>query len=596
MYHALYRKYRPMDFNAVVGQESIVKTLQNSIKNSKFSHAYLFYGPRGTGKTTISKIFARNVNCLNSKDGLACGKCSACQVSFSKECVDIIEIDAASNNGVDEIRNLKNKISLVPSELKFKVYIIDEVHMLSIGAFNALLKTLEEPPDHAIFILATTDYQKVPATIVSRCQCFSFKRIENSTIIKKLKEVCKNEEIEIDDDVLKKIALLSDGGLRDALGSLDKLVSYSDEKITLEIFNELNGIVSDDEIITFLGFIFNGNIADVLKKLNDFNTKGKNLIQIILQCMEILRNLIVDYYISKKEPAFSIDKAQIFITLLNEKMFDIKRSSNTKIYIEIFILKFINDHILVNDKLKNNSNITKYTKENNLNNVDKSNDQFNINLNNVDKSNDQFNINLNNVENFSKFSKNIIQNHEIKKDNDLGSDSKVNNSLFSVNKAYGLKHIKNIDEIMKIRVNNTFVSANKNLLKDELKKFESLRDYTFDQEYGYIVCYILDGNLRLVGDDSIVISYEYESNVNQNLNIIDKISEIYNMLTKSNKKIAIISDDYWDKVKNEYIDNKKNNIKYNFVEEPEVVFEEIKNDDIISNSAIDLFGDIVEVD
>ena len=161
MYHALYRKYRPMDFDSVVGQDAIIKTLKNSIKNNIFSHAYMFFGPRGTGKTTVSKIFARNINCLSPIDGMACKKCDSCEISFSDNCVDIIEIDAASNNGVDEIRELKNNINLVPSQLKYKVYIIDEVHMLSIGAFNALLKTLEEPPSHVIFILATTDPQKV---------------------------------------------------------------------------------------------------------------------------------------------------------------------------------------------------------------------------------------------------------------------------------------------------------------------------------------------------------------------------------------------------------------------------------------------------
>ena len=568
MYHALYRKYRPTDFDSVVGQEAIVQTLKNSIINGKFSHAYLFYGPRGTGKTTISKIFARNVNCLDSKDGLACRKCSACNFSFSKDCVDIIEIDAASNNCVDEIRDLKDKINLVPSELRYKVYIIDEVHMLSLGAFNALLKTLEEPPEHVIFILATTDFQKVPTTIVSRCQCFSFNRISKEAIISKLEYVCEKENINIEIEVLNKIALLSDGGLRDALGSLDKLLSYSNDKITLDTFNELNGIVSDDEIIKFLKAIFDGNIVDVLEELNKFNNRGKNLIQILVQCIDILRNSIVDYYISKKVSPFSLEKSQIFINLLNEKMFDIKRSNNVKVYVEIFILKFINDYIL-SSNLPQNKAI-----------------QFIDSQKEIKKVVEEPKNEIKQEKNFENIREIETKSFDIS--NNLSKPVTVNKE--------NIRIIKNITEIMKIRVNNTFVSANKNLLKDEMIKFDSLRDYSFDQNYGYIVCNILDGKLRLVGEDSLVISYEYDSNVKNNLNIIEKINKIYNNLTKSNKKIAIISDEYWEKVKNEYMVNLKNNKKYEFIDEPEVIFEEIKNDDIISNSAIDLFGDIVEVD
>ena len=264
MYHALYRKYRPQNFDSVVGQNSIIKTLKNSIKNGTFSHAYMFFGPRGTGKTTISKIFARNVNCLEPIDGISCGVCKSCLAANDKECVDIIEIDAASNNGVDEIRELKNKISLVPAELKFKVYIIDEVHMLSIGAFNALLKTLEEPPSHAIFILATTDPQKVPETIISRCQCFSFKRISNEMIVERLKYVCENEKISIDDDVLLEIAISSDGGMRDSLGMLDKLSSFTTDNITLDDFAELNGTITKKELENLCFAIFNENVSGVL--------------------------------------------------------------------------------------------------------------------------------------------------------------------------------------------------------------------------------------------------------------------------------------------------------------------------------------------
>lgn len=589
MYHALYRKYRPKDFDSVVGQDSIIKTLKNSIIHKNFSHAYMFFGPRGTGKTSVSKIFARNINCLNPKNGIACEECDACKVSFSKDCVDIIEIDAASNNGVDEIRDLKNKISLVPSELRYKVYIIDEVHMLSIGAFNALLKTLEEPPEHAIFILATTDPQKVPETIVSRCQCFSFKRISDNAIVDRLRYVCNCENIEIDDNVLEKISILSDGGLRDSLGMLDKLVSYSDHKITIEDFNDVNGVVSDEDISKFLDYILTGNIVEILNFIKYVNDSGKNLIQVITQLIVFSRNMVVDYYISKNDIKYSVDLLQNFLNLINEKMFDIKKSGNTKIYIEMFLLKFVDDYILntnstmikVSNDVNNHINKTnngimkpKIKSDNNSNPIfDKTvglNSDFNEKK--IDNSNASLNDNGNNYM------------------DDKNDDDYDNNDLVSIPK------ITNIDEIMKVRVNNTLAKADKNLLRLEMKNFTLLNDYTFDQEIGYLVCAILDAKLRVVSNDCLVLSYDYDSNARQNLNNLEKITDVYNKITNSNKNIAIITDEYWEKVKNEYILNIKNNVKYEVVEEPEPIFEELKNNDIITSSAVELFGDIVEVE
>lgn len=584
MYHALYRKYRPVDFNSVVGQDSIIKTLKNSIKNHNFSHAYMFFGPRGTGKTTVSKIFARNINCLNSNDGIACEECSACKVSFSKDCVDIIEIDAASNNGVDEIRELKNKISLVPSELKYKVYIIDEVHMLSIGAFNALLKTLEEPPEHAIFILATTDPQKVPETIISRCQCFSFKRISDKAIVDRLKYVCSSEDIDVEEDVLENIALLSDGGLRDALGSLDKLVSYTENKITIDDFNEVNGVISSNDMDVFLSDILSGNIPNVLTSIAKFNDSGKNLIQIMSQLINFSRDIVVNYYISNKEYNFSIDVVQNFVNILNEKMFDIKKSGNTKIYIEMLLLKFINDYVNLETKIVEKNN---YVKE--------------INKNVSVTNNNEVTVNEEKINN-----DNVVENNKDGNNDDVEEKNSMKDSNIEI--SYNKEEITeenfdnknpkiiNIDAIMKIRVNNTLALANKNLLRLEMNNFEVLRDYSFDQEIGYIICGILDGKLRAVSSDAIIISYEYDSNVKQNLYIIDKIEDVYNKITNSNKKIAIISDDYWEKVKQEYINDLRNGIKYEVEEEPRAVYEELKNDDIITSSAVSLFGDIVEID
>ena len=227
LYQALYRKYRPKTFNDVAGQEVIVKTLKNIIKNNKLTHAYLFIGPRGTGKTSIAKIFAKTINCENSKDGISCENCDICISNNNNENIDVIEMDAASNNGVDEIREIKNHVTLLPTMSKYKVYIIDEVHMLTTGAFNALLKTLEEPPKHVIFILATTEPHKIPLTIISRCQSFEFKPIPKSVMTQKLKYICDEEKINVTDDALDLIAIDSNGGMRDAIGLLDQLNAYT---------------------------------------------------------------------------------------------------------------------------------------------------------------------------------------------------------------------------------------------------------------------------------------------------------------------------------------------------------------------------------
>ena len=574
MYHALYRKYRPLYFNSVVGQSSIVKTLKNSIVNNRFSHAYMFFGPRGTGKTTLSKIFARSVNCLNPKDGEACGKCDACLNSFSNDCIDIIEIDAASNNGVDEIRELRNKISLVPSQLKYKVYIIDEVHMLSIGAFNALLKTLEEPPEHAIFILATTDSQKVPETIVSRCQCFSFKRVSNESIVERLKYVCSEEQIAIDDDVINKIAILSDGGMRDALGYLDKMVSFSDKKITIEDFNEVNGIVSDDDVESFLNYILSGSIEKVLTIINDFNDSGKNLIQIMVQLINYIRNIIVDYYLKNNSLNYSIDLYQALINNLNEKIVSIKKSDNTKIYIEMLLLKFINDNI-INENIVSNNNYKPVDKENFMQNntiVEK-------------KSSDEKQIEMN--------KNSIIKDENDAKNAIMEPQEKYNSIELDAEKTL----ILNIDDVMQARINNAFATASKQTLKEINSSFDKLKDYTFDQDIGFLVCSLLDSTVRVAGNSVFIISYNSDALVKSNLNNLLKLEDTYNKLNNSHFKIAIISDDDWDILKNQYITNLKNNISYNLMEEPELVFEESNKNDIISSSAVELFGsDIVEVE
>ena len=585
MYRALYRKYRPQGFDSVVGQNTIVKTLQNSVKNGSFGHAYMFFGPRGVGKTTASKIFARAINCLEPIDGNACGKCSNCLHSFEKECVDIIEIDAASNNGVDEIRELKNKISLVPAELKYKVYIIDEVHMLSIGAFNALLKTLEEPPEHAIFILATTDPQKVPETIISRCQCFSFKRISDEMIVDRLKNVCESEKIDIDDEVLLEIAISSDGGMRDSLSSLDKLISYSDKKITVDDFAELNGMITKKDLINLCDNIFEGDIAKVLFKMNKFNSDGKNLIQITLQLMHFLRNSVVNYYVENLKCNYSIDNMLKLINTINENMFDIKKSGNPKIFIEMLLIKYIKD--ISGDKI-----ISQEIKvDENLDTLGNNEKHVSLSENN-DKSIETPSIVEEDEEEFD-FDKEYSDEED--EYNDVFTDRNTVEENVLENSNDEQRKIINIDEIMKVRVNNTLACANKNILNQEIDNMKLLNEFTFDQEIGYIVCNLLDSNVRAASEDNIIISFEYDSIVKQNLMELEKIIYVYNKITNSNKKFAIITDEEWENEKNNYIKSIKDGKSYQVIEEPKEIYEEIKKNDIISNSAVELFGDIVEI-
>ncbi|MBE6975911.1 MAG: DNA polymerase III subunit gamma/tau [Ruminococcaceae bacterium] len=293
MYQALYRKYRPQTFDDVSGQLAVTQTLKTQLISGKMSHAYLFTGSRGTGKTSCAKILAKAVNCLDPKDGNPCNCCEACRAIDSGACMDVLEIDAASNNGVDNVRDLRDDAVYTPSQVKMRVYIIDEVHMLSISAFNALLKIIEEPPEHLLFILATTELHKVPATILSRCQRFSFRRISQEDIVERLQYVAYQENIELEDGAARVLARMADGGMRDALSLLDQCASATDGDLTADRVYACLGIAGEQKAAELMGYVAAHDAAKAMALFNRLYAEGKDLGALLDELACLTRDLLI---------------------------------------------------------------------------------------------------------------------------------------------------------------------------------------------------------------------------------------------------------------------------------------------------------------
>lgn len=538
MYQALYRKYRPQKLDEIAGQEVVVKILKNAIKKDKISHAYLFCGPRGTGKTSIAKILAKTINCEHLEDFIPCDQCSSCTQINNKNSNDIIEIDAASNNGVDEIRELKNKINLVPNTSKYKVYIIDEVHMLTLGAFNALLKTLEEPPKHAIFILATTEPHKIPITILSRCQRLDFKKISQKDVVGRLKIICEKENITIEEEALVQIAKLCDGGMRDSIGMLDKLVSYCDESITLDDVNDINGIITKEELKQFIQMIINKNYKEIFEFIDELSNKGKNFVKIIDELIEYLRNILVDNVTNLQNNELNISNDEVikYIEQFSNMSNLVKNASNPKIVFETNIIK------MTIDKVEN----LKFTYE-----------------------------------------PPIIKKEKVKIDvKEMPKEEKI---TISSDKEELLTKLK------EIRINNTLSNFNKKYLIECKEKIDNVKNFIIDPDYSNIAGLILDGNLKAASDKNIIFVFESE-NVEIEFNF--KIKEIENLMSKiglSNYNVIATNQDDWNKIKEEYNSKTK---KYNYVNDTQIVnklFKQEENNDK-KNSIEDLFDDIIEYD
>ncbi len=545
-YLALYRKYRPVDFDNVYGQEEVVKVIKNAIINNKISHAYLFSGPRGTGKTTIAKIIARLVNCEHLENGNACGKCYNCLNFMNSN--DIVEIDAASNNGVDEIRELRDKINLVPSNAKYKVYIIDEVHMLTTQAFNALLKTLEEPPSHVIFILATTEPHKIPLTISSRCQKFRFSKIDDDLIVDRLKEIAKFEKIDVDDDALYEIARISDGGMRDAINFLDQLVSYSNGKITLDDIYKVNGSVSYEELYELVKSIINNDKVKIIEFVDEIDKSGKDINKFVEEMIIFLKDVIL-----YKNASY----------LSNIKV----KNDYVKLVNDLCGAKVLYEFI---DVLNNTQNVIKFSTHSSI-----------IFLTSILKFSDE-----NNEKDSKIISREIISEEKVKSSNTSSSkkDDKKNISREIKTNEMSLDDVD-------VRINNALALASKEYLKNLKEVWGKIDEYLFDDEYSVVAGLLKDSNVVVASKDNLIIENKLASIVDRINDNSLEIEKLFKKVFDYNGLIVAMTVDNWNIQKNKYISDIKNGIKYTVKEKVVKESKTIKNNNDPTKQLIDLMGD-----
>lgn len=553
MYQSLYRKYRPKNFNEVVGQDIVVKTLIHTIKNSKLTHAYLFTGPRGTGKTSIAKILAKTINCENPENAIPCENCVNCTQFNNKQNSDIIEIDAASNNGVDEIRELKNKISIVPSNGKYKIYIIDEVHMLTVGAFNALLKTLEEPPSHVIFILATTEPHKIPSTILSRCQRFDFKKISIENIKKQLSYVCEQEKVEITEEALIELARISDGGMRDALSLLDQAISYSEGKIEADDIHEINGTLPQSQLEILFKSIKEKNVYEVFNIIDEYDRRGKNFIKITDEFISFLRNILL----AIQAPAYlkhELQNAEFYIQLSAQ----VETQSIIK-YIETF------NHGMSEMKLSNNPRLNMEIQIIKL-----------MEVPNVKLSYPQV----------EKISKSIPQDDQIIKKNE-----KKEISPKKMETVHDDSYIINMKKLKNIRVNNTLCNFDKKQYLQAKKHIELLNQYVLHPDYSKYASLILDGELKAVGEKYLIfVFYDLSDSVIYNENVL-KMDELLEQIFQDKIHSISVSNKEWEIIKHDFNNHVR---EYVYEQETEKYISFLKNEEKFTNSIENSFVDLIE--
>ena len=555
-YQTLYRKYRPKTFELVYGQDVIVKTLKNVIKNDKLSHAYLFTGPRGTGKTSSAKLFAKAINCLNNKDGDACNECENCKSFNNNSNPDIIEIDAASNNGVDEIREIKNKVSLVPSMSKYKVYIIDEVHMLSIGAFNALLKTLEEPPEYIIFILATTEPQKIPATIISRCQRFDFKSISHDKMKQCLENIISKENISIDDGAIEEIINNSKGGMRDAIGLLDQASAFCNNNITANDIEELSGNISIKQIRTFLSNIMQKEYNVIFDSISNYSSNGKDF---ALICEKII-NYIREGILYKKK--INTDK------ILDEDKNIFDKLSDTDLY---DLIDYLSDTLV---KVKNSYQKELTFEVQMIQMIDKIfNKESNVSR--------ETSINEIKTENINVPRETSINEMKVENTNVSRETLKIENKTDSV-----------IEELKNVRINNILKNATKQNITFIKDLWPNINEYLINEKYKMVAGMLVNATPVAASKKGIIITLPLESSISRIEKEYDNSKELLNEIYNENYKVVYISEQYWKKVRPKFVEKAKNG-ELQIIDESEVL-DKLKK--INDKNLVEEFNELIEME